>query len=129
MVRSSDLLKIGKITIFSLILLLAIAAISFFIFARNIFLAVTAAGFLAFITFIVTLFFYYWLNRRRSSAILKYILPAFFIKIIFVGAVFYLMFKLNFMNLIVLGLAFIIFFTIFLNIEVIIIYKKLLFRQ
>jgi hypothetical protein len=129
MIRNDDLLKIQKIAIFSLISLSVIATVSYFIFTKKVFLAITTGEFLAFITFIATLLFYYGISRRRSSSMLKYILPAFLIKIVFVGTIFYLIFRFNLVNLMVLGLAFIIFFTIFFNIEVILIYKKLLFKQ
>lgn len=129
MVRNNDLLKIQKIAIFSLISLSVIAAVSYFIFTKKVFLAITTGEFLAFITFIATLLFYYRLSRKKSSGMLKYVLPAFLVKIAFVGTIFYLIFRFDFMNSVVLGLVFIFFFTVFLNIEVILIYKKILFNQ
>ncbi len=129
MVRSNDLLKIQKIAIFSLVSLSAIATASYFIFTKEVFLAITTGEFLAFVVFIATLLFYYRLSRRKSSGMLKYILPAFSIKIVFVGTIFYLISRFDFMNLVVLGLVFIFFFTVFLNIEVILIYKRILFNR
>ena len=129
MIINQDLARIKKITICSVISLFIIAIACYFVFPREFSFAVIISEVLAFIIFIFILFFYWWLSRRKSLKMLKYVLISFFGKIIFLGFVFYLMFILDFINLLTFAVSFIIFFTIFFNIEIFFIYKKLLFKQ
>ena len=129
MIINQDLVRIKKIAIFSMVSLFIIAIACYFVFPREFSFAVIISEVLAFIIFIFTLFFYYWLSRRKSLKMLKYVFLSFFGKIIFLGFVFYLMFILDFINLLTFAVSFIIFFTIFFNIEIFFIYKKLLFKK
>jgi len=129
MIINQDLVRIKKIAIFSMVSLFIIAIACYFVFPQEFSFAVIISEVLAFIIFIFTLFFYYWLSRRKSLKMLKYVFFSFFGKIIFLGFVFYLMFILDFINLLTFAVSFIIFFTIFFNIEIFFIYKKLLFKQ
>ena len=124
-----DLARVKKISIISLAALFVIEIVCFFITARQIFLSILVSGVLTFIFFIGTLFFYFRAYRNKSPNILKYILPIFVAKIVFSGLVFFLIYKFDYINMFWLLISFLIFFTIFFNLEIFLIYKKVLFYR
>ena len=56
------------------------------------------------------------------------VILSFVLKIIVLGAIFYLIFWLDFVNILAFVISFVVFFAIFLNIETFLIKKKLLFK-
>ena len=124
-----DLARIKKISIISLAALFVIELISFFITSRQIFLSILISGMLTFIFFIGTLFFYFRAYRNKSPNILKYILPIFAAKIAFSGLTFFLIYRFDYINMLGFLFSFLIFFTIFFNLEIFLIYKKVLFYR
>jgi len=124
-----DLTRIKKISIISVAALFVIELVCFFITSRQIFLSILVSGVLTFIFFIGTLFFYFRAYRNKSPNILKYILPIFVAKIVFSGLVFFLIYKFDYINMFWLLISFLIFFTIFFNLEIFLIYKKVLFYR
>ncbi len=129
MTLNEDLSKIIKISIFSIIALLAIGVVSYFTFSASLTLAIVISGATAFIAFIATLFFYYMIYRGSSPSKIKYVLYVYIGKILFFVLVFYLMTNLKSINLMYFIISFLVFFIIFFNIEILLIYKKILFRN
>src|SRR3989304_3021703 len=94
-----DLARIKKISIISLAALLI-------------------SGMLSFIFFIGTLFFYFRAYLNKPPNILKYILPIFAAKIAFSGLAFFLIYRFDYINMLGFLFSFLIFFTIFFNLEI-----------
>lgn len=124
-----DLIRIKKISIISLAALFVIELVCFFITSQQIFLSILISGVLTFIFFIGTLFFYFRAYRNKSPNILKYILPIFAAKIAFSGLAFFLIYRFDYINMLGFLFSFLIFFTIFFNLEIFLIYKKVLFYR
>ncbi len=124
-----DLARIKKISIISVAALFVIGLICFFITSRQIFLSILVSGVLTLIFFLGTLFFYFRAYRNKSPKILKYILPIFITKIIVSGLAFFLIYRFNYINMLGFLFSFLIFFTIFFNLEIFLIYKKVLFYK
>jgi len=124
-----DLARIKKISIISMAALFVIELVCFFITSRQIFLSILVSGVLTFIFFIGTLFFYFRAYRNKSPNILKYILPIFVAKIVFSGLAFLFIYRFDYINMLGFLFSFLIFFTIFFNLEIFLIYKKVLFYK
>jgi len=124
-----DLARIKKISIISMAALFVIELVCFFITSKQIFLSILVSGVLTFIFFIGTLFFYFRAYRNKSPNILKYILPIFAAKIVFSGLAFFLINRFAYINMLGFLFSFLIFFTIFFNLEIFLIYKKVLFYR
>ena len=124
-----DLARIKKISLISMAALFLIELVCFFITTRQIFLSILVSGVLTLIFFIGTLFFYFKAYRNKSPNILKYILPIFIAKIGFAGLVFFLIYRFDYINMLGFLFSFLIFFTIFFNLEIFLIYKKVLFYR
>ena len=95
---NQDLIRINKLSLYSTLVLAAIGTASYFVFTRGIFLAIIISEAVALIVFIITLIIYYMLSRSKSK------------------------------NLAAFAVSFVILFTLFLNIEIFFIYKKILFK-
>ncbi len=125
---NQDLVRINKLSLYSTLVLAAIGTASCFVFARDIFLAIIISEAAALIVFIITLMIYYVLNRSKSKNKMKYFIYLFIGKIIFLAAILFLVSRFDFINLAVFAVSFVILFTVFLNIEIFFIYKKMLFK-
>jgi len=119
---------IGNILIYILIGLILLAILLYFLLPFEISIAIIVSSFLAFIVFAATLVFYRWVLLKRAKNAAKYIIFSFIAKIIFLGAMFYLIIWLDLVNIIAFAISFIVFFTVFLYIEVFMIYKRLLLK-
>jgi hypothetical protein len=128
MAENQDRTGIRNISIYILIGLALLAVILYFILPFKISVAIIISSFLAFIVFVFTLFFYRWVSRKESMKVARFIMLSFIIKIIVLGGIFYLILWLDFINTLAFGVSFVVFFTIFLNIEIFLMYKKLLFK-
>ena len=117
---------IKNILIYILIGLILLAILLYFLLTIEISIAIIISSFLAFIAFVATLVFYRWVLLKKAQNAAKYIILSFAVKIIFLGAMFYLMIWLDMVNIIAFAISFIVFFTIFLYIGIFIIYKRLL---
>lgn len=124
-----DLARIKKISLISIAALFVIELVCFFITSKQIFLAILVSGALTFIFFIGTLFFYFKAYRNKSPNILKYILPIFIAKIGFAGLAFFLIYWFAYIDKLWFSISFLIFFTVFFNLEIFLIYKKVLFYR
>ena len=125
---NQDLVRINKLSLYSTLVLAAIGTASYFVFARDIFLAIIISEAAALIVFIITLMIYYVLSRSKSKNNIKYFVYLFMGKIIFLAAILFLISRFDFINLVVFAVSFVILFTVFLNIEIFFIYKKMLFK-
>jgi len=125
---NQDLVRINKLSLYSTLVLAAIGIASCFVFTRDIFLAIIISEAAALIVFIITLIIYYVLSRSKSKNKMKYFIYLFIGKIIFLAAILFLVSRFDFINLAVFAVSFVILFTVFLNIEIFFIYKKILFK-
>lgn len=128
MTEDQKLTSIRNISIYILMGLVVLALILYFTLPFEISIAIIISSFLTFIVFIFTLIFYRWVFRRGSLKAAKFVILSFVLKIIVLGGVFYLIFWLDFVNILVFVISFVVFFGIFLNIETFLIRKKLLFK-
>ena len=115
-----------SLIIFAILAVICVAA--YFLLPLEISLAIIISSLLAFVVFAATLLFYRWAAGRKTSGAARSIIISFVAKIIFLGAAFYLFARLDIMNMMVFAISFVIFFTIFLNIEIFMIYKRILFK-
>ena len=128
MADDQDRTGIRNISIYIIIGLTLLAVLLYFILPFEISAAIIISSFLAFIVFILTFAFYRWISLKGSMRAATLIMFSFIVKIIVLAAVFYLVFRLDFVNTLVFSVSFVVFFTIFLNLEIFFIYKKLLFK-
>jgi len=128
MEENQERTSIRNISIYILIGLVLLAVILYFTLPFEISIAIIISSFLAFIVFVLTLIFYRWISRGGSVKAARLVILSFVIKIIVLGAVFYLIFWLDFVNILAFTISFVVFFAIFLNIETFLIRKKLLFK-
>ncbi|MCL4377959.1 MAG: hypothetical protein M1409_06215 [Actinobacteria bacterium] len=126
---NQDLNKIKKIAFISLIFLFVIGIISFFITSLQIFLAIIIGEILTFIFFVGTLFLYSRVYNNGSPNKIRYILYTYAAKILLAGLVFFLIARFDYINLIGFTFSFLILFTVFFNLEIFLIYKKVLFNK
>ncbi len=124
-----DLNKIKKISLISLLVLFIIGIVSFFLSSFQIFLAILISEIITFIFFIGTLFLYLKAYRSSAPNKLKYILYIFIAKLAVAGLVFFLIARFDYVNMIGFIFSFLILFTVFLNLEIFLIYKKILFSK
>ncbi len=128
MADDQDRTGIRNISIYIIIGLTLLAVLLYFILPFEISAAIIISSFLAFIVFILTFVFYRWISLKGSMRAARLIMFSFIVKIIVLAAVFYLVFLLDIVDILAFGISFVVFFTIFLNLEIFFIYKKLLFK-
>jgi len=128
MTGDQKLISIRNISIYILTGLVLLALILYFTLSFEISIAIIISSFLAFIVFVFTLIFYRWVFLSGSMKAARFVILSFVLKIIFFGAVIYLNFWLDFVNIMVFIISFVVFFAIFLNIETFFIRKKLLYK-
>jgi len=126
---SKDCTKIIKTTFISAGALIILALACYFITAREVFFSIIISEAISFIYFVVSLFLYYVLSRINSERKKKYMLPVYVCKLVFIGGLFYLVTRFDFIDFKAFIISFLILFIIFLNIEVVLIYKKILFTS
>ena len=128
MVQDQDFIRIRNISLIIFAILAVLYVILYFTFPLDISMAVILSSLLAFIVFIATLIYYRWIAVRNIAKAARSVIISFLAKIIFFAAMFYLVVRLDIVNMMVFAVSFVIFFTIFLNIEIFMIYKRLLFK-
>jgi hypothetical protein len=124
-----DLNTIKKILLISLLVLFIIGIVSFFLSSLQIFLAILISELITFIFFAGTLFSYLKVYRSSAPNKLKYILYIYIAKLAVAGLAFFLIARFGYVNMIGFIFSFLILFTIFLNLEIFLIYKKILFSK
>lgn len=120
-----DLVRINKVVGISLAVLAVAAVILFFLLSADISLAIIIASALTFVAFAATLYSYYSIAKSKTAS-KAYILLVFFAKMVFIALVFFLMYRFSPFDLIAFIFAFLATFIIFLNIEIFLLYKKMI---
>lgn len=123
---------ITKAGIFSLAGFAAVAAASYFIFGQKSmsnFVSIVIAAALTLVLFFASITIYRLLAEKGSAFAVKLIFLSFFGKLIIIAVVFFLFVKISHVNPTYFFVSFVIFFTILLNIEIYLIYKKVLFKK
>ena len=95
----------------------------------NNFLSIIIAAALVFIMSFVSMVIYKALSEKETSAAAKFIVLSFIGKLAVIAGIFFLLIKTEYLNLIYFFVSFVIFFTILLNVEIYLLYKKILFRK
>ncbi len=124
-----DNLRIRNIALISLAALIAIEVACFFLFDMGEFLGILTSGLLTFLFFIATLIVYL---RAAGSSVqdrLKYLMIVLFAKIAVSAVAFYLVYRFNYIDYMYFLFSFLIFFTIFFNLEIFLIYKRVLYYK
>lgn len=114
---------------------LVTGVLCFFVLDRKFFWGIVIGEAIALLVFATTLLSYYVLKRRKPAAgnasnirFIRFILAIFLGKLTFIGIVFYILSKFDFLSFLSLLISFLVFFTIFFNLVIFLIYKKILFR-
>jgi len=126
---NADIVKIRKILLISLAALAACAIACFFLLDRLQFYSILASGLLTYVFFAATLLFYYLALKNRGSKTGAYIFLVFFIKLLLSALSFYIVYRFDYLNTLSYIFSFLVFFTIFFNLEIFLIYKKFLFSK
>jgi len=121
-----DLVRINKVVGISLAVLAVAAVILFFSLSAVISLAIIIASALTFAAFAATLYSYYRISRS-AGGLKAYILLIFAAKMVFTAVVFFLVYKFSPYDLIAFIFAFLATFIVFLNIEIFLLYKRMIF--
>jgi len=95
----------------------------------NNFISIIIAAAIAIALFYISIFIYKILFTKDPSTAIKIIIFSFLAKIIAIALIFFLFIKFSHINLIYFFVSFIVFFTILLNIEIYMIYRKVLFKK
>ena len=128
MAKNQNSINIRNISLIILAVLALLCIVLYFTISLDISLAIIISSFIAFIVFTATLVFYRWAALRKMVNTARAVMISFVAKIIFFGAIFYLLARLDIINMMAFAISFVVFFTIFLNIEIFMIYKRLLFK-
>ncbi len=126
-----DITRIRKIAIITFAATAAIEAACFFILRGRLwdFLGILISGLLTLIFFMATLAVYLKAAKAQPQNKLKYLMLILFAKMAVSAVVFYIIGRFSDVNVIYLLVSFLIFFTLFLNLEIFLIYKRLLFYK
>ncbi len=128
MTEDQKLTGIRNISLYILIGLIVLGLILYFTLSFKISMAIIISSFLSFLVFVFTLIFYRWVFRKGSARAARLVILSFILKLIVLGGMFYLIFWLDFVNILVFIISFVVFFAIFLNVETFLIRKQLLFK-
>jgi hypothetical protein len=128
---SQDITRIKNIAIISLIATAGLEAACFFVLRDNLtgFWGILISGLLTLFFFMATLLVYLKAVKAQPQNKLKYLMFIFFAKMVVAAAVFYIVFRFQFADMRYLLISFLIFFTIYLNLEIFLIYKRMLFYK
>jgi hypothetical protein len=124
-----DNLRLRNIALISFASLIVIEIACFFLFDIRQFYGILTSGLLTFSFFIVTLVVYLRAARSSVQARLKYLMIVLFAKIAASAVAFYLVYRFNYIDYIYFLFSFLIFFTIFFNLEIFLIYKRVLYYK
>jgi hypothetical protein len=129
---NQDIIRIRNIAIISFITTGVLETACFFVLRGNNlpgFWGIFISGLLTLFFFMATLLVYLKAANSQPQSKLKYLMFIFFAKMAVAAAVFYGVFRLQFADMRYLLISFLIFFTIFLNLEIFLIYKRMLFYK
>jgi hypothetical protein len=124
---NQDILRIRNVALISFSVLVVIQIICYFIFDLKGFLSILASGILTFLLFIGTLLVYTRIVKIQSKTTLSYLLIILLGKLIISAVAFYLVYRFNYLDMLYFLISYLIFFTVFFNIEIFLLYRKVLF--
>ncbi len=126
-----DITRIRKIAIITSTATAAIEVACFFVLRGNLqgFLGILISGLLTLLFFMATLVIYLKAANAQAQNKLKYLMIIFFAKMAVSAAVFYIVYRFHFADMRYLLISFLIYFTLFLNLEIFLIYKRMLFYK
>ena len=128
---NQDITRIRNISIISIIATAGLETACFFVLRGNFkgFLGILISGLLTLFFFMATLLVYLKAAKAKLQSKLKYLMLIFFAKMAVAAAVFYSVFRFQFADMRYLLISFLVFFTLFLNLEIFLIYKRMLFYK
>jgi hypothetical protein len=128
---NQDITRIKRIAVISFAVTVAFEIACFFVLRDNLqgFLGILISGLLTLLFFMATLAVYLKAANAQLQNKLKYLMIIFFAKMAVSAAVFYVVFRFHFADMRYLLISFLIFFTLFLNLEIFLIYKRMLFYK
>ncbi|HEX7560650.1 MAG TPA: hypothetical protein VF347_00490 [Candidatus Humimicrobiaceae bacterium] len=128
---NQDISRIRNIAIISFIAIVGLEAACFFVLRGNFqgFLGILISGLLTLFFFMATLLVYLKAAKAQPQNKLKYLMMILFVKMAVSAVVFYIIGQFTNVNIMYLLISFLIFFTIFLNLEIFLIYKRMLFYK
>ena len=126
---NQDILRIRNVALISLSALVVIQVICFFIFDLKDFLSILASGVLTFLLFVVTLLIYTRIVKIQSKTTLSYLLLILMGKLVISAVAFYLVYRFDYLDMLYFLISYLIFFTVFFNIEIFLLYRKVLFYR
>ncbi|MCX6346615.1 MAG: hypothetical protein NTZ89_01525 [Actinobacteria bacterium] len=121
-----------KTGIYLLTAMAVITTVDYIIFGlKNIdnFISIVIAEALSFILFFASIIIYNILSGKEASTAVKFIVLSFMGKLLLIAGIFFLLIKTGSINLLYFFVSFVIFFTILLNVEIYLLYKKILFKK
>lgn len=132
-----DITRIRKIAIITFAATAAFEVASFFVLRDNLqgFLGILISGLLTLLFFMATLTVYMKASNAQTQDKLKYLMIVFFAKIVLSAMVFFIVSRFHdadmqyYVDMRYLLISFLIFFTLFLNLEIFLIYKRMLFYK
>ena len=126
-----DITRIRKIAIIAFAAAAAVEVACFFVLRDNFqgFLGILISGLLTLFFFLATLAVYLKAANVQTQNKLKYLMIVFFAKMAASATVFYVVLRFQFADMRYLLISFLIFFTLFLNLEIFLIYKRMLFYK
>ncbi len=126
---NQDILRIRNVALISLAALVVIQVICYFMFDLREFLSILSSGVLTYLLFVITLLVYTRIVRIQSKTTLSYLLIILLGKLIISAAAFYLVYRFNYLDMLYFLISYLIFFTVFFNIEIFLLYRKVLFYR
>ena len=132
-----DITRIRKIAIIAFAATSAFEVACFFVLRQigpqqyfpGYFLGILISGLLTLLLFMATLVVYLKASNAPLQNKLKYLMIVFFAKLAVSAAVFYVVLHFHFADMRYLLISFLLFFTLFLNLEIFLIYKRMLFYK
>ncbi len=119
----------SKVNIISGALLVLAAVIVFFMFHWKLFLSILLSEILVYGLFVSTIYIYRYIYKKRDRKALQLTALVFYGKLVFLGIMFFIITMLVPVNVSAFFISFAILFTIFLGIEITLIYKGMIFRK
>ena len=126
---SRDIFRIRNVALISFSVLVVIQVICYFVFDLKDFLSILASGMLTFLLFTGTLLIYTRIVKIQSKTTLSYLLIILLGKLIISAVAFYLVYRFNYLDMLFFLISYLIFFTVFFNIEIFLLYRRVLFYR
>ncbi len=120
------IIQFRKISLFSLLGLAIVNLFCFFILKRLDFYAVLVSSFVNLVLFLLTLVSYQKISASNNPSKIKYVFLLFLLKLAISALAFFIIYYFKVLSPLVYLISFLIFFTVFFNLEIFLIYKRIL---